>query len=72
MYKSPEVPEFLPTSPSPDIRILVPSSTPGGILTERDFSLLTTPVPEHFLQGFVIVLPVPEHSGQVLSIVKKP
>ena len=45
---------------------------PVGIFTERDFSLLTSPVPEHFLQGLEIVLPVPEQALQVLSIVKKP
>ena len=72
IYKSPDAPEFLPASPSPDILILVPSSTPAGILTERDFSLLITPSPPHFLQGFVIVLPVPEQLLQVLSIVKNP
>ena len=72
MYKSPEGPAFLPASPSPLILILVPSSTQAGIFTERDFSLLITPEPEHFLHGFDIILPVPEHVLQVLSIVKNP
>ena len=71
MYKSPEGPEFFPASPSPLHSILVPSSTPAGILTESDF-LLTTPDPEHFLHGLDIILPVPEQVLQVLSIVKNP
>ena len=32
IYKSPLVPPFIPASPFPDNRILVPSSTPLGIL----------------------------------------
>ena len=71
-YKSPAVPPFLPASPSPATRIRVPSSTPAGIFTDNDFSLLITPVPEQCLQGLAIILPVPLHVLQVLSIVKKP
>ena len=41
-------------------------------MTDKDFSLLTTPVPLHFLHGSTIVLPVPEQFTQALSIVKKP
>ena len=67
IYKSPDAPEFLPAFLH--ILILVPSSTPAGILTERLF-LVNNPSPPHFLQGFVIVLPVPEQLLQVLSIVK--
>ena len=72
MYKSPAGPEFFPASPSPATLIRVPSSTPAGIFTDNDFSLVITPVPEHFLHGLGIILPVPAHVVQVLSIVKKP
>ena len=61
-----------PGSPSPDIRILVPVSTPAGIVTEIVFCFLTCPVPLHFKHGFFIEEPSPPQVGQGLSIEKKP
>ena len=44
-YKSPAWPPLIPASPSPATRILLPSSTPAGILTDKVFSFLTLPSP---------------------------
>jgi hypothetical protein len=41
IYKSPFPAPLCPGSPSPDIRILVPVSTPAGIVTEIVFCFLT-------------------------------
>ena len=60
-----------PGSPSPDILILVPVSTPGGIVTEIVFCFLIFPEPEHFKHGFLILDPSPPQVGHGLSIEKK-
>ena len=72
IYKSPDGPPWYPASPSPDNLILVPSSTPAGISTDRLFFLSTLPVPLQELQGFFITWPSPLQSGHVCCIVKKP
>ena len=50
----------------------VPSSTPGGMLTESVRSRVTRPEPEHDGQGSSITWPRPWQRGQVRSSVKKP
>ena len=56
-YKSPFAPPLLPASPFPDNLILVPSSTPFGILTVT-FSLpCVFPLPLQLLHGSPIVSP---------------
>ena len=50
----------------------VPSSTPGGTLTESDRSIVVRPAPEQEGQGFSIVSPRPWQVGHVRSIAKKP
>ena len=72
IYKSPLQAPLCPGSPSPEIRILVPVSTPAGIETEIVFCYLILPVPLHFKQGFFIEEPSPPHDGQVRSIEKNP
>ena len=71
-YKSPLPPLFVPASPFPDNLILVPSSTPLGILTETFSSLWILPLPLHFEHALLIVSPWPLHCGQVCWTVKKP
>ena len=61
-----------PASPSPDIRILVPVSTPAGIVTAIVFCFLIFPVPLHFRQGFFIEVPSPPQVGQGRSMEKNP
>src|ERR1700722_16958087 len=50
----------------------VPSSTPGGMLTDSVFSRRTRPCPPHERHGFSMTVPAPWQVGQVRSIVKKP
>ena len=50
----------------------VPSSTPGGMLTESVRSRVTRPEPEQDGQGLSITWPRPWQLGQVRSSVKKP
>ena len=50
----------------------VPSSTPGGMLTESVRSLVMRPEPWQLWQGSSIVSPRPWQFGQVRSMVKKP
>src|SRR5580698_11093824 len=50
----------------------VPSSTPGGMFTDRVRSRVTRPDPEHDPHGLSIDWPRPWHCGQVRSSVKKP
>ena len=72
MYRSPDGEPLSPASPSPESLILVPSSTPGGIVTDKVFSFRTRPDPEQDLQAIFITCPLPWHVGHVRSIVKKP
>src|SRR5437588_9188683 len=50
----------------------VPSSTPGGMLTERERSRVSRPEPEHDGQGLSITWPRPWQPAQVRSRVKDP
>ena len=50
----------------------VPSSTPGGMLTESVRSLVTRPEPWQLLHGSSMISPRPWQVGQVRSMVKKP
>src|SRR6516225_1609480 len=50
----------------------VPSSTPGGILTESVRSRVTRPDPEQDAHGLSITWPRPWQLGQVRSSVKNP
>src|SRR5260370_11495714 len=50
----------------------VPSSTPGGMLTESARSRVTRPEPEHAAQGLSITWPRPWQLTQVRSRVKNP
>src|SRR5687767_2656534 len=50
----------------------VPSSTPGGMLTDNVRSRVTRPEPEHEGHGSSITWPCPWHAGHVRSSVKKP
>src|ERR1700756_1844949 len=50
----------------------VPSSTPGGMVTSRDFSLRVRPEPRQLGHGSEMTWPAPWHMGQVRSTVKKP
>jgi molecular chaperone DnaJ len=68
MYKSTFPAPLCPGSPSPDMRILVPVSTPAGIVTDIVFCFFTCPVPLHFKHGFLIEEPSPPHVGQGRSI----
>merc|ERR1712070_1066558 len=63
-YKSPEGPPFGAASPSPRTRSLLPSWTPGGIVTVSCFERLTTPLPSQEPQYFSTTVPVPPHVGQ--------
>ena len=71
-YKSPVVPPLVPASPFPDNLILVPSSTPFGIVTDIFFEACFFPWPLQSLHGFVISSPLPLHWGQVCCTVKNP
>ena len=71
-YKSPVVPPRVPASPFPASLILVPSSTPLGIVTDIFFEICLFPCPLQSEQGLVISSPLPEHWGQVCWTVKKP
>src|SRR5271155_927022 len=62
----------MPASPSPARRIRVPSSTPCGILTDKDRSRVTRPEPEQEGQASSIIWPRPRQPGQVRSSVKNP
>src|SRR5210317_2061909 len=64
-YKSPVAPPLLPASPLPASLILVPSSTPFGIVTDIFLEVCLLPCPLQSLQGFVISSPLPLHCGQV-------
>jgi len=65
MYKSPFAAPFIPASPLPDNLILVPSSTPFGILATIFFLVCFCPIPLHPLHGLEICSPEPEHAEQV-------
>ena len=60
-YKSPVVPPLVPASPFPASLILVPSSTPLGIVTDIFFEICLFPCPPQSVQGFVISSPLPAH-----------
>ena len=60
-YKSPLAPLLVPASPFPASLILVPSSTPLGIVTEIFFDACLFPCPLQSVQGFVISSPLPAH-----------
>ena len=55
----------MPASPFPDILILVPSSTPFGILVNIFFLVCFLPIPLQFVHGFEICSPDPAHPGHV-------
>ena len=71
-YKSPVEPPLVPASPFPASLILVPSSTPFGMVTEIFLDACFLPWPLQSLQGLVISSPFPLHWGQVWCTVKKP
>ena len=71
-YKSPLVPPLVPASPLPASLILVPSSTPLGIVTDTFLFVCLLPCPLQSPHGFVISSPLPAHWGQVCWTVKKP
>ncbi len=50
----------------------MPSSTPGGMLTDSVFSRRTRPWPPQRRHGFSMTWPAPWQVGQVRSMVKKP
>ena len=60
-YRSPLDPPLDPASPLPDTLILVPSSTPFGILTVTFSFDCTFPLPLHLLHGSLIISPYPLH-----------
>jgi len=62
----------MPASPSPASLILVPSSTPAGISTDKVRSRVWRPLPLQAVQGSEITSPTPWQDGQVRSMVKKP
>ena len=64
-YKSPLAPPLFPASPFPASLILVPSSTPLGIVTDIFFAVCLLPLPLQSLHGLVISSPLPEHCGHV-------
>ena len=64
-YKSPVAPPLVPASPFPASLILVPSSTPLGIVTDIFFEVCLFPCPLQSVQGFVISSPLPAHCGHV-------
>src|SRR5262245_47505145 len=72
MYRSPGGPPFIPAWPSPDNRMRVPSSTPGGMSTDSVRSFCIWPEPLHCLHGLRTTRPAPRHFGHVRSMVKKP
>ena len=72
IYKSPLPAPLCPGSPSPENLILVPVSTPAGIVTEIVFCFLILPVPLHFRQEFYIKEPSPPHAVQGRSFEKNP
>ena len=71
-YRSPAVPPLTPASPFPASLILVPSSTPFGIVTDIFLEACLLPCPLQSEQGLVISSPLPEHCGQVCCTVKNP
>ena len=71
-YKSPLAPPLVPASPFPASLILVPSSTPLGIVTETFLEVCLFPCPLQSVQGLVISSPLPAHWGHVCWTVKKP
>ena len=60
-YKSPVAPPLVPASPFPASLILVPSSTPCGMVTDIFFDACFLPCPLQSLQGLVISSPFPLH-----------
>ena len=71
-YKSPLEAPLEPASPFPANLILVPSSTPFGIVTEIFFDTCLLPWPLQSLHGLVISSPFPAHCGHVCCTVKNP
>mmetsp|Transcript_36843 Transcript_36843/g.78600 ORF Transcript_36843/g.78600 Transcript_36843/m.78600 type:complete len:246 (-) Transcript_36843:429-1166(-) len=64
-YKSPDGPPLGPASPSPRMRSLLPSCTPGGMFTFSFFERFNTPLPSHEPQYFSTTVPVPPHVGHL-------
>src|SRR5881296_127919 len=62
----------MPASPSPESRMRVPSSTPGGMFTDSARSRVTRPEPEQDGHGLLITWQRPWQFGQVRSKLKKP
>ena len=60
-YKSPLVPPLVPASPLPASLILVPSSTPFGIVTDTFLFVCLLPCPLQSPHGLVISSPLPAH-----------
>ena len=60
-YKSPLAPPLVPASPLPANLILVPSSTPLGMVTDIFFDVCLLPLPLQSVHGLVISSPVPWH-----------
>ena len=60
-YRSPFPAPLDPASPLPASLILVPSSTPLGIVTESLFDACFFPCPPQAEHGLVISSPVHEH-----------
>ena len=60
-YKSPLVPPLVPASPLPASLILVPSSTPLGIVTDTFLFVCLLPCPLQSPHGLVISSPLPAH-----------
>ena len=64
-YKSPLPAPFDPASPLPESLILVPSSTPLGMVTDNLLEACFFPCPPQSVHGLVICSPDPEHCGHV-------
>ena len=60
-YRSPVAPPLTPASPFHASLILVPSSTPLGIVTDIFFEVCLFPCPLQSEQGLVISSPLPAH-----------
>src|SRR3954453_34748 len=70
--RSPLGPPFWPTSPFPLSRILVPSLTPGLILTVNVRRRRSRPEPWHFEHGFSITVPLPRQRGHGCESANRP
>mmetsp|Transcript_28654 Transcript_28654/g.42426 ORF Transcript_28654/g.42426 Transcript_28654/m.42426 type:complete len:213 (-) Transcript_28654:534-1172(-) len=72
MYKSPAGPPLGPASPSPLTRSLLPSSTPGGMVTLICFVFCVKPCPEQVPQYSSTFWPVPLQVAHVCCVWKLP